>query len=354
MYSIRLVDIPRCVVLCFAAGIAITYAALPTAVLGQRELKAQVGVNLAGAEFPPRPGVYGKDYLYPNRGEMAYYKSKGIRLLRIPFSWERMQPDIGGPLQPEELARLDEVVAGAHAVKAKLILDIHGYDRRDGKLIGADPRLEKAFADVWLQLAMHYRSESAIYGYGLMNEPHDTDGTWPHTAQVAINAIRTVDRRHFILLAGDHWSNADTWAASNPHLLDVKDPENRLIYEAHTYWDRDGSGIYKHSYDEDRVYPDIGVDRVRPFIAWLKANHARGLIGEFGVPNDDPRWNQVLDHFLRFLHRNGVSGTYWAGGPRWHHYLLSCEPRDGVDAPQMAVLERNARAAHRWSILHWN
>ena len=305
-------------------------------------------MNLAGAEFPPAAGVYGKDYMYPTREELAYYKSKGIRLFRIPFKWERMQPNLNGPLSQVELNRLDRVVAAAGALKVHLILDVHNFDRYRKRLVGDSPALENGLADLWLRLALHYRDEKAIYGYGIMNEPNDTRGTWPHTAQIAIDAIRSVDRYHFILLAGDHWSGAQAWAENNPEILNVKDPEHRIVYEAHTYWDRDGSGVYKDSYNADHVYPDIGIDRVKPFVEWLKAHHVHGFIGEFGVPGNDPRWNVVLDRFLQYIHKKGISGTYWAGGPIWHNYILSCEPVAGIDAPQMTVLSARARALHAW------
>jgi endoglucanase len=197
-------------------------------------------------------------------------------------------------------------------------------------------------------LAEHYRDKRGIFGYGLMNEPHDTGGTWPHTAQLAIDAIRTVDRNHHILLAGDQWSSARAWPEVNPHLLEVKDSSQRIIYEGHIYFDADASGVYKHSYDEDKVYPDIGVERVKPFVEWLKKNKADGLIGEFGVPGNDPRWNVVLDRFLAYLHREHVLSIYWAGGPLWHHYLLSSEPTGAGDAPQMHVLARYARPVRPW------
>lgn len=52
------------------------------------------GVNLAGAEFgsPNFPGTYNTDYTYPTADELDYYKSKGLNLIRMPFSWERIQP----------------------------------------------------------------------------------------------------------------------------------------------------------------------------------------------------------------------------------------------------------------------
>jgi endoglucanase len=272
-----------------------------------------------------------------------------MRIFRIPFSWDRLQPTLNGRLNPAEVARLDHVISDANKIGVQVILDVHGYDRWQGVVIGSDSALESAFSYFWILLADHYRSQLAVYAYGLMNEPHDTNGTWPHTAQAAINAIRTVDSRHFILLAGDHWSNANSWQEANPYLLEVRDPDDRIVYEAHIYFDHDGSGVYKHSYDEEGAYPSIGADRLLSFIAWLRANKKQGLLGEFGVPNNDPRWNVVLEQVLEVLRHNHLSGTYWAGGPIWHNYGLSCEPMNGHDAPQMAILSKYAEKDRR----HW-
>lgn len=80
-------------------------------------------------------------------------------------------------------------------------------------------------------------------------------------------------------------------------------------------------GIYCEGYDAEGAYPTIGVDRVRPFVDWLKKHNKRGLLGEYGVPGDDPRWLECLDLFLNYLAENGVEGTYWAAGARWNIYI---------------------------------
>lgn len=51
------------------------------------------GVNLAGAEFGQTnmPGIYNTDYTYPTVSTIDYFASKGFKLLRIPFRWERIQ-----------------------------------------------------------------------------------------------------------------------------------------------------------------------------------------------------------------------------------------------------------------------
>jgi aryl-phospho-beta-D-glucosidase BglC (GH1 family) len=299
----------------------------------------QRGVNLAGAEFGERalPGVCDQHYTYPTAAELDYYKAKGLTLVRLPFRWERLQRSLYAPLDADELARLDAVVAAARARGLGVILDPHNYARYHGALIGTEAVPNAAFADFWQRVALHYRDETAIWAYGLMNEPHDTGGRWPAAAQAGVSAIRTVDMTHTILVPGDGWSGAWRWDEHNADLW-VTDPADKLLYEAHQYFDRNGSGAYAGGYDGEGAYPAIGVDRLRPFTDWLRARNARGFIGEYGVPDSDPRWLVVLDQFLTAMDAAGLSGTYWAGGPWWGDYHLAVEPRNGQDRPQMPIL----------------
>jgi endoglucanase len=117
------------------------------------------------------------------------------------------------------------------------------------------------------------------------------------------------------------------------------DPANHYVYEAHQYFDGDNGGSYSQTYDQSGAYPNIGVDRVTPFINWLKQNHQKGFLGEYGVPNDDPRWLTVMSNVLNLLQQNCMGSTYWAGGQWWGNYSLSIEPNNGTDAAQMGVLQ---------------
>ncbi len=300
------------------------------------------GVNLAGAEFGESklPGTYGVDYTYPTAAELDYYQSKGLTLIRLPFRWERLQRGLYGPLDGAELGYLDQIVAAAHARGMQVILDPHNYARYQGQLIGSAAVPNAAFADFWRKLAGHYRDESAIWAYGLMNEPHDTGGLWPMAAQAGVDGIRAADAGHLILVPGDQWSGAWSWQQANANLW-ISDPANNVMYEAHQYFDADSSGTYALSYDTQGAYPTLGVDRVKPFVAWLQARGARGFIGEYGVPDNDTRWLTVLDTFLSYLDATGIGGTYWAGGPWWGSYPLAVDPRDGQDRPQLPILVRH-------------
>ncbi len=315
----------------------------PTATPSPTNTGYMRGVNLAGAEFGADkiPGVYGVDYTYPTEANLDYYNSKGLKLIRLPFLWERLQPTLNGVLNSVELQRIDTLVAAAKARGMQIILDPHNYDRYrlNGTLylIGSNEVPNSAFNDFWTKLAAHYKTETTIYAYSLMNEPHDTNGTWPVTAQAGLDGIRSADTTHLVLVPGDGWSGAWSWSQNNPNLL-LKDQSNNLMYEAHQYFDRDGSGTYNESYDASGAYPMIGADRVQVFSDWLNTKGVRGSITEYGVPNNDPRWQVVLDNFLSKLDAAGIGGTYWAGGPWWGTYSLSSEPSNGQDKPVIAVL----------------
>ncbi|SDT89072.1 Aryl-phospho-beta-D-glucosidase BglC, GH1 family [Verrucomicrobium sp. GAS474] len=297
------------------------------------------GVNLSCAEWGPLPGVYGTQYTYPTSAEFDYYHGKGLNLIRLPFLWERLQPTLNAALNAAELARMDTVVGYAHARGMKIILDMHNYDRYNGNLVGFTAVPDSAFRDVWRRIADHYKAESAVYGYDIMNEPHDTGGAWPASAQQAVSGIREVDATHYVMVEGDNWAGAYAWETSNAN-LDILDPAGRLVYEAHCYFDAAASGSYSVSYDAQGAYPTIGVDRVRPFVHWLQFHNFQGYIGEVGVPYNDSRWLTCLSNFYDFVVANGLSTTYWAGGPSWSSTDgLNCEPVGGVDRPQMSVIQ---------------
>ncbi len=328
-------------------GAVVGVAAVAGGVLTLRSRNApqsfRRGINLAGAEFTPAqlPGIHGQDYFYPTAESLDYYRDKGLTLVRLPCRWERLQRALNAPLDPDELALLDGVIAAAAARDMAVILDIHNYARYGGAVIGTPAVPHTAFADLWLRLAEHYRAEKAVWAYGLMNEPHDTGGRWPAAAQAAVAAIRSVDTTHRLLIAGDGWSTASAWRQHN-EALRIIDPANNSLYEAHQYFDEDGTGAYRATYQTQGAHPEIGVERVRPFAEWLAQHRLSGFIGEYGVPGDDGRWLTVLDRFLAYLDARGIGGTYWAGGQHWgDDYALSVEPRDGADRPQMGVLGRH-------------
>lgn len=304
------------------------------------------GVNLAGGEFNSNvlPGSCGTNYIYPNDAEFAYYQSKGLTFIRVPFRWERIQHTLNAPLNTTEMGRLDTVIGYARNRGMKVLLDMHNYNNYTiagaGYQVGSAQVPYSAFQNVWGQIADRYKNENAIYGYDLMNEPGGTLANWQAAAQAAVNTIRQFDTVHYVFVEGVNWSGAQSWAGSNA-TLQVNDPVNLLVYSAHSYWDGNHDGVYESN---EAGRPSKGIDSARPFVEWIKAHGYNGHIGEYGTPDtySVPSWNTSLDNFLCYLRANNISGTYWAGGLWWGDYAISCEPSSNytVDSAQMTALQK--------------
>ena len=111
------------------------------------------------------------------------------------------------------------------------------------------------------------------------------------------------------------------------------------MFSAHIYVDKDASGHYKEK-PTDKFDTSVGVKRAKPFIEWLQEHGKRGHIGEFGIPDDHPKWAEAAEELLSYLQQHCIPVSYWAAGPSWGKYRLSIEPKGGQDRPQMAVLEK--------------
>jgi endoglucanase len=307
------------------------------------------GTNLPGGSFSTP--FYPTDAL-----DWTYLQSKNLNLVRVAFKWEQVQPTLNGPLSTSVLASLDSAVALAASRGMQVFLDMHNYDRYNisgtSYIVGSTQVPYSAYQNAWMQLAAHFKNEAGIYGYDIMNEPHDDSGTWVSSAaQYGVNGVRQSDTTHYVIVEGDSYAGAQSWMSVSQN-LNVTDPSNKVLYSAHTYWDSNNSGTYTStSFDTNNCYPNVGVDRVAPFLYWLQLKgYKGGIIGEFGVPNNvaspDYRWNVALDNFLNILNANGVTGTYWSmsqnGWP--DSYALLCAtggkaPGPVKDAPAMSVLE---------------
>ena len=302
---------------------------------------ALLGVNLSGAGFAPHvtPGRNGTHYFYPERKHFKYYADQGIRLIRFPFIWERVQHQLGDGLNFDQIRLLKKTLDLAAQHGQKVILDMHNYGRYHGELIGSRKVPYAAYGEVWRQLAERFKGHPGLLGYDIMNEPHGTAGLWPGAAQAAVDAIREVDRQSLIFVEGERWSSAYHWPQVNGDFL-INDPTGRIVYEAHLYFDEDFSGKYK-PHTSRNIDPMLGVERARPFIEWLKKHGQKGFLGEYGIPDDLPEAAVAMDNLLAYLNDNCVPSAYWAGGPGWGHYKLAIEPHNGKHRPQMELMRRH-------------
>jgi len=245
------------------------------------------GVNLSGAEFGdagptgplnPRPGTAGAQYAYPTQGSWAYLGQQGVRLIRLPVRWERLQPTPGTALDPAELGRLTQALSWASSSGIAVLIDQHNYGRytladgtiRDlGQANPAGGTMTDAFVDFWSRMAAQYTGTPGLWGYGLTNEPHDltviagsTQGyqTWQDASSRATEAIRAVDWQTpaAIAVSGYNYGNAHIWPDLNGGTAwlystipagqtgagNARNTDPLVVFEAHHYFDVDHSGTY--------------------------------------------------------------------------------------------------------------
>jgi aryl-phospho-beta-D-glucosidase BglC (GH1 family) len=227
------------------------------------------GITVAGGEFGEggnfsnaNPGVYDQAYHYDNASTFKFLASRGIRLVRLPFRWERVQRTLGGELDADELRRLKEAIAHARAAGMEVILDVHNYARykvaKDGKvetLVMGTPQLPTShLSDLWRRLSNEFKNEGGVH-YGLMNEPHDIPESggkkggkiWEEISQTVLDTIRANGDKQMILVPGYGWSGVRAWREHHPAGW-IKDPANNFRYEAHHYWDDTAGGQYDKPY----------------------------------------------------------------------------------------------------------
>ncbi len=299
-----------------------------------------IGVNLSGAGFAPHvvPGKHGTNYFYPEKRHFKYYADKGIRLIRFPFIWERVQHSLGEDLDGEQLRLLKRTLDFAMQHGQKVILDMHNYGRYQGHLIGSSDVPYAAYAEVWQNwpsasaapgaARLRHHERAARHGRALAGR--GAGGGRCHPRSRSANADL---RRGRALVERYHWPLV------NANFL-VKDPAERIVYEAHLYFDEDFSGKYLPGKSRN-IDPMLGVERARPFVEWLQKHGQKGFLGEYGIPDDLPEASVAMDNLLAYLNDNCIPSAYWAGGPGWGQYRLAIEPRDGQDRPQMAILQKH-------------
>ncbi len=297
------------------------------------------GINLAGLGFAPAqlPGVLGKHYHFPSPEHYAYYAGIGFNAVRLSVIWERWQPKLFEALDPGYNQLIEGAFLHARQYGLNVVIDLHNYHRYRGQHIGTEKVPVSAYIDAWLRISRKFSKYDNLLAYGLMNEPHGTLGQWENHAQAVVSAIRAKGDATMLYIAGDHWSNSYFWSKQHKKSF-IQDPMNRFKYEAHLYVDNNSSGTYKDldlsffTKLEERVKK-----RLQPFVQWLKKENSQGVIGEFGIPNED-KWLPSLQAFLEQSKIDCLDWYMWSGGAWSSGYELSLQPVKGIEKRQILLI----------------
>lgn len=212
-------------------------------------------------------GRLGHTYQYDSAGTYRFLAGRGVRVVRMPIRWERVQRTPFGPLDTDEMARLRTAVHAARDAGLQVILDLHNFagyylaDPATGlgvrRAIGSAELPINAFTDVWAKLAGYFSGDDAVTAFDLMNEPVGMAArgrttaarVWEQASQQAVNVIRATGDTRTIMVAGYEWSSMANWARNHPTGW-IKDSAGNFQYEAHHYFDARHTGIYGSYSDE--------------------------------------------------------------------------------------------------------
>ena len=301
---------------------------------------ALTGVNLAGAEFGGLKGQHGFQYIYPSVAEIRAFDALGVSVFRVPVRWERLQPELGGGLDPAEAARLDAVIATASDMGISVIVDIHNYGRYRRRSIVTDEVPREALPQLWERLARRYKANPRVI-FGLMNEPIGIGATdWAGVAAKAVASIRATGATNLILVPGVIWSGAHSWnkrvgLQSNAEALaGFAAPSDNIAFDFHQYFDQNSSGT-----SVECVTIAEAERRLTVATDWLRKTGSRGFLSEFGVAASDecqPVLRAALAHMAK--HPQWLGWTAWASSAWFGTYAFNLYPLQAVVPPQLATM----------------
>ncbi len=243
---------------------------------------------------PTRADEFWKTYRdrYVTREDIQFIHAQGFNMIRVPLHWKFFQTD-----DAEGFRLLDRVVKWSHEAGLYVILDLHaaesgqtGTNIDDGHgypWLFRDAQAQQHTVDLWRRIARHYRNDTAILGYDLLNEPIPNYPGYDvlHPALEPLYkrmtaAIREVDRHHIIILGGAEWDG--DFSVFGPPF----DPNT--IYQLHKYW--------------------MGVNQktLEPFIAYRDKYHVPLWLGESGENTDE--W---VARFRTLLETNRIGWAFW-------------------------------------------
>ena len=237
---------------------------------------------------------------YITAGDIHFIKASGMNSIRIPFNYRLFTSEnYCGQNNPDRgFELLDRVIGWCRNEGLYVILDMHcapggqtGDNIDDGygyPFLFKSKEMRELTASIWKRIANHYKNETTIIGYDLLNEPIATHFKAedfnpylePVFKQIAA-AIRTVDKNHILILGGAQWdSNFKPFGAPF-------DP--KLVYQFHKYWTK-----------------TTGKEVIQDYIDFRYKYNVPIYCGETGENNDE--WCEA---FRKTLDENNIGWHYW-------------------------------------------
>lgn len=250
---------------------------------------------------PDEMKLFWKKYLevYITEADIQYLKKTGMNSVRIPFNYRLFTKEnyMGGNDPARGFKYLDRAIKWCKKEKLYVVLDMHcapggqtgdNIDDGDGyPFLFDNKQSQLQCIAIWKRIADHYKNETIIIGYDLLNEPiahyfdkaHFNPLLEPLYKQIT-KAIRQADKNHLLFLGGAQWnSNFEPFGAPF---------DSKLVYTFHKYWTAPTREVIKDYLDFSDKY-NVPI-----------------YCGETGE-NDDA-W---VETFRKMLDSNAIGWHYW-------------------------------------------
>ncbi len=260
-------------------------------------------INLGAAMEAPVEGDWGYVIQRRHIHEIARAGFDTIRLpVRFSAHWD------GQRLEPQILARTDQIIAWADAAGLNVILDLHHFTELNANPDAHIPTLHQ----IWDALAIHYTGAPDSLIFELFNEPEGaftTARALPVFAQITAR-IREAHPNRWIITGGGNWNDLDD-------MLQMPPPDHREVRTFHYY--RPWAFTHQQAaYLEDPPPPSpwgSPEDRATLAADMARAGSADGpvFLGEFGVyaatdPDDRLSWITAV---REAADANDLPWCYW-------------------------------------------
>ncbi len=260
-------------------------------------------INQAFMELigPDETKAFWKKYLdtYMTQADIHFMKTSGMNTLRVPFSYRLFtDEDYLGENNPNRgFELLDRLIGWCKAEGIYVILDMHsapggqtGDNIDDGygyPFLFQNEGSRQQCIQIWTRIADHYKNETAVLGYDLLNEPiahyfnkEELNPFLEPFYKELTKAVRTVDKNHLVILGGAQWD-------SNMHMFGPPF-DSKAVYTFHKYW------------------TPTTKDVIQEYIDYRDKYNVPIYCGETGENKD-----QWVGDFRKLLEDNNIGWTYW-------------------------------------------
>ncbi len=183
---------------------------------------------------------------YITEQDITYLSKLGFNSVRVPFDYKIFTPEN----YPDQwigpgFKLLDSLVSWSQKNHLYVILDMHaapggqnGENIDDGygyPFLFTSDESQNRVANMWRKIANHFKNDTTVIGYDLLNEPIPTfdeyknlnDKLEPLYRKIT-KAVREVDPNHILFLGGAQWDgNFNVFSAPF---------DSNTVYTFHKYW----------------------------------------------------------------------------------------------------------------------